>query len=109
MFFQIIFSYQFVIIADFFQDFRSTLEKIDYKLPADSNLNILIKIFLLLTFAHLFNWKAHFFCRFFDEKKEGLDIDVIHNFDVENLINKLDCIYFNISVPPYGTVWFICE
>jgi len=79
------------------------------KLPANSNFDIFIKIFFFFAFPYLLDWETHFFSRFLDEEEESLDINIIHNLDVQDLIDELNSIDFNVGVAPDGAVGLVSK
>ena len=74
-------------VSNFLQYFSGTLQERCDKFPADTNLDILLKILIIAVLLDFLYEKTHFLGWTFDQVEESLDIEITHYFHIENLVD----------------------
>lgn len=80
-------SYECIVVPNLSQYFCCAFEEMRDKFFTNTNLDVLLVIFVLGLIFDLSNRIAHFLRRSFNEVKEGLNVHITHNFDVEYFVD----------------------
>ena len=68
-----------------------------YELPANTKLNILLKVLIRLLLPYLLDPKSHLLRRPLDQIEKGLDVQIAHNLHIQNLIEHLNAFDFYVG------------
>jgi hypothetical protein len=89
-----------VTVADLLQNLGSALKEMKDELATDSNLDVLVEVLLILALADVLHGEAHLLSGSLDEEEEGLDIEVAHYLDAEDLVEKFDGLDLDVGAAP---------